>query len=629
MKVDGYNVKIDEFKRIKENTVALARLRYKDNFDTYAKNIDFDERTLDNIIQYATLLQEADKRGIYVSKADVDRGIREFPQWAPVEVESRVMPYGYYSMSKGRDGAFNPNMYRYFLAVYGKISPEDFSKEIENCLRITRLKEMLDESVLVTALEIDQEYRKQNEKAKIKSMDLQYNDFANKVKVDEAELNAFFEENILDYKVGDKVNISFIKLVPKSFEDNIRITDSEVANYYKNHKEEDYTEKEQVKARHILVELDASASTADKAEAKAHAEKILVEARKADADFAALAEKFNIEPLKVKHEELGFFERNRMVKPFEDAAFALSPGEISDIVETSYGYHVIKLEAKQAERIKPLEQVKGEIVAKLKEEQAVVEARQKAEDIKYTIMSEEDLQAAVDANPELDLKIQETGLFGKNEQIPNIGSPYRYGVVTEEAFKLKVDEISDRVEVTSYGGHVEGHFIFKLLAKEAGGLPKLDDVRDKVARDFKNEKALKMTMDEAKKIMAERDPADDLDKLAEKNKLKISESDPFALSTSGYISSKPVSVNSKAIIPKAFNMDVGEIAGPFEGKDGVYIIQLVERDKSDVTKLTEDEKAKGTMRAQILRQKRQKTYDAWYQKVKDKAVVTSFISTAS
>ena len=635
MRIGDYSVKIDEFKRVKENSITNARWQYKDNFDTYAKNMDFDKQSIESITKYALLLQEADRYGIYISKGDRMEGIRAFPYQTekrlkamPDEIGSRVIPYPYYSMSRLQDGKFNPNSFRYLLATQGKTTPEEFSKEVKNGLRIARLKDALNESTLATDLEIQQEYRKQNEKAKIKYVEFRYADLNSKIEVDDAELSDYFRENILDYKTSDKVNISFIKIDPKEFEDKIKISDAEVASYYKAHREKDYFEPEKVKARHIIVKIDSDASEEDKAEAKVHAEEILKEAKKPDADFAALAENYTKEPFEVEHQDLGSFERGRMVKPFEDAAFALFPGEVSDVVETRYGYHIVKVEDKNPSHTKTLEEVKDEIVKKLKEEEARVKASEKAQDIEWDIVSEQDLQVAAD-DPDLDLKVEETGFFAKNEFIPKIGSGYTYSDVAEEAFKLKVGELSGLVEAKSYGDRILGYFIFKLIGKESGGLPEFDDVKSDVTRDLKREKARKLAMEEAKKIMASRDPADDLDRIAKEDDLKVSESEPFALSARGYIQGKPASVDSKTVMLRAFSMDVGEIAGPFEGRNGVYIIQLVEREEFDDKKFAEDKDERKKLRNQLLRQKRQKIYDTWYEKVKSKAVIKSFIPTAS
>ncbi|MBD3183369.1 hypothetical protein GF312_13815 [Candidatus Poribacteria bacterium] len=313
MRVGDYNVDLEEFQRVRENTIEIARFQYKDNFNTYAKNIDFDQEAIDSITKYALLLQEADKRRIYVSKWELDKAIREFPYIMPDEAASRVKLYPYYSMAKSQDGKLNQNTFKYLLSTYGKITPEEFSEEVENAVRISKLKEVISGSALVSDLEIKQEYKKQNEKATIKYIELKHSDFRKEVKASDAEIEEYFKENILDYKVEDKVNISFIKIDPKIFEDKIQIPDAEVKSYYEANKEEEYFEPEKVKARHILVRIDSSASTEDKTKARALAENILGEAKKPNADFPAIAEKFANEPFEVKHEDLGYFERGKMV----------------------------------------------------------------------------------------------------------------------------------------------------------------------------------------------------------------------------------------------------------------------------------------------------------------------------
>ena len=629
MKIGDYNVKIDEFKRVKENSVEYARLQYKDNFDAYSKNIDFDERATESITKYALLLQEADRYDIYISEGDLEEGIKGFPYGMPDEVRLRVRLLQYYAWSRTQDGGFNSSAYSYLLRTQAKITPEEFSREVENGLRIARLKNVLNASALVTDLEFQREYRKENEKAKIRYAGWRYKDLTDKVEIDDTELAAFFQENVLDYGTSDEVNISFIKIDPQSFEERIEISDGEVASYYKAHREHDYFEPEKVRARHILVRAGSDASAEDKAKAKAYAEDILKEAKETDADFPALAETYGKDPFDVIHEELGYFERGKMEKPFEDAAFALLPGEVGDVVQTNYGYHVLRVEDKRPAQTKPLEEVKGEIINKLKAEQAVVAARQKADDIQYAIMSEEDLNVAVDANPDLSLRIEETGFFAKSGLIPKIGANYTYGEVAEEAFKLKEGEISDLVEITSYGDRVLGYFIFKLMEKKSGGIPNLDDVRADVTEDLKDEKSRRLAMETAAKVMAAYDPADNLDKIALENDLEVSESEPFALSSGGRVRGKPASINSKSAMLRAFSVDVGEVAGPFEDEDGVYIIELVERDEFDEEKFAEDKDGREKLRAELLEEEQRKLYNTWYQKVRANAEVISFISTAS
>lgn len=628
MKIGNYSVKIDEYKRIRENSIALARQQYGENFDTYTANVDFTAMAIESITQYAILLQEADRRDIYISKGELEEGKRTFPYWVPNEVRSRVMPYPYYLMSRS-DGAFDPDKYSNALDFYGKITPKDFSKEVENGLRIARLKDLLNQSAMVTDLEIQQEYKKRNVKATIKYVETKYADFTEKVEIDDAELNDFFQENMLNYKTQDKVSISFIKIDPKQLERTIDISPQRVANYYGNRKK-DYFEPEKVDVAHILVEAGASASEEDKVKAKALAEKILEEARNPAAILSALANKYNKELFKVKYENLRPFERGKMEPAFEEAAFGLPVGDIGGVVETNYGYHVIKIEDRTPARTKLLSEVKYEIERKLKKEQAVQDAWQKADDIQYDTMAEQDLQIAVDANPELNLKITETGLFAKTETIPNVGAYYTYRDISEEAFKLKKGEISKLVEIKTPNDEVLGYYIFKLVDKKAGGLPELENVKNNMLQDLRTEKARKLAMEAAKTIMATREPDDDnLDKIAEKNDLEIGESEPFALSGNGYIRGKPFSLSSKTIMLKAFGMEIDEIAGPLEGSNGVYIIQLVGQEEFDSEKFAEAEQEKKELRNQLLQQRQRKIFDTWYQKLRLNAKIKSFIAMSS
>jgi len=623
MKVGSYNVGLEEFRRVRENTVEIARWRYKENFENYAGNIDFDKQSFDSITKYAIMLQEANKQKIHISENEIQQGIKDFPFNMPVEAESRVKPFPFYSYAKTKDGKPSPATFKRLLETEGKITTAEFTKEVENGLRIARLKSLLTESAIVSNTEIQQEYKNQNEKVKIKYIEIPFKDFADKVQYNESELNEYFNKNILNYKLGDRVNISFIKIDPMFFSDKASISDAEISRYYKTH-QSDYFEPEKVKAVHILVQLEPGASKETKEKAKSYAGQILQDAKKPNADFAALEKKYAKDPYKVKYEDLGFFERGKMVKPFEDAAFALTPGSVSDIVETDYGYHIIKVDEKKAPYGKSIEEARIEIMQKLAEDQAVVLAKQKADDIQYTVMSEENLQPAIDANPDLGLKAQETGYFAKGDSIPNIGSSYTYRDIAEEAFKLKKGEISSLVEVKSYGDRVLGYFVFKLLDKKPGTIPKLDEVKDKVIKDLKDYKAKKPAKDEAEKIMAIARTSGRLDEAASKGNLKIYESEPFTISSRGYIRSEGSSIESNEVVMAAFSKNVGEIAGIYQGRNGMYIIQVLEHEKADNNRLSQDKTELNKITDQLLRQKQQKIFDAWYQKIKAGVIVKSF-----
>jgi peptidyl-prolyl cis-trans isomerase D len=599
-------------------------MRYGENFDAYTVNADFDKVTTETIARYYILLQETDKQGIYVSKQEIEKAIVTFPTGMPVEVESRVKRIPYYEWSKTADGKSNPVALKRVLENQGKITLNVFTNEIKNGLRIAKLRSMQSASAAVTDLEVQEEYKKQNDKAKVKFMEIPFKNFTDKVTVTDAEVSDYFQNNIYEYKLGERVNISFVRINPNSFVDKVTINDGEIASYYKTHQQE-FFEKDAVKAVHLLVQIDSNTTKEDKDKAKAYAEQILKDAKKPNADFPALETKYNKEPFKVKYEDLGFFGRDQMVKPFENAAFALEMGSVSNVVETQFGYHIIRVLDRKSAYVKTLDEAKLEIYQKLAQEQSAVVAKQKSDDIQYTVMAEENLQSAVDANPDLGLAVLETGYFAKGEQIPKIGSGYTYRSIADEAFKMKTGDISNLVEVKSYGDNVLGYFILKLLDKKPSALPALQDVKQKVINDLKNEKAKKLAMDEAQKIMASRGTTT-LDDLAKKINLKVSESEPYGFSRDGYIKGKDGTMESKTAMLESFRMKVGEVAGPFEGKSGGYIIELTERQQVDDAKIAQSKTELDKIREQLLKQKQQKIYNTWYQKIKATTTIKTFIS---
>lgn len=149
--------------------------------------------------------------------------------------------------------------------------------------------------------------------------------------------------------------------------DKITVTDEDVRRYYEQHQEE-FRVPERVKASHILIRIAVSAPEDEKKKAREKAEGILKKIKGGD-DFAKLASEFSDDPgSKARGGDLGFFGRGMMAKPFEDAAFSLKPGEVSDLVETQFGYHIIKVEEKTEAQTEPFETVKEKVRAKALEE---------------------------------------------------------------------------------------------------------------------------------------------------------------------------------------------------------------------------------------------------------------------
>jgi peptidyl-prolyl cis-trans isomerase C len=157
------------------------------------------------------------------------------------------------------------------------------------------------------------------------------------------------------------------ELIKEEVLDQITITETDAKKYYENHQGQ-FKVPEKVRVRHILVRVDKSSSEDVRRKSKEKSEEILKKAKSGE-DFAKLAMEYSDDPgSKSRGGDLGFFERGRMVPAFEETAFKLNPGEVSGVVETAYGFHIIKMEEKKKEEIEPFEKINDKVKAKARDE---------------------------------------------------------------------------------------------------------------------------------------------------------------------------------------------------------------------------------------------------------------------
>ena len=184
----------------------------------------------------------------------------------------------------------------------------------------------------------------------------------------EAEFNkALTRMNLTEASIKEKLerDLTLKKLIDDEVAPGVKLTDIEVRAFYDNNPEA-FKQPERVKASHILIKVDPQADTSQKAEAKKKIDLVQAKLQKGE-DFGALAKEYSEGPSGPKGGDLGYFTRGQMAKPFEDAAFALKPGEVSGVVETRFGYHLIKVTDKKPETIMPYDDVKERLEQFLKQ----------------------------------------------------------------------------------------------------------------------------------------------------------------------------------------------------------------------------------------------------------------------
>ena len=489
---------------------------------------------------------------------------------------------------------------------------------------------------LVTDTEVENEYRRQNTKAKLKYIQFQHYLYNSAVNVDDAEAQAYFEAHKDEYEKGEEIDLRFIKLDPNAF-----VSDDALQAYYTEHKAE-FKTPEAVKTRHILKKFPDNATDEQKTAAKAEAEKLLETVKAAIAEgkeFAELATEHSEDTgsaprggsLRGRNPNLptgDYFARGDMVAPFENAAFdELGPGEVSDLVESQFGYHIIKLEEKRPEEIQPFEQAKNDIRQKLVQITGAAEAKSVADNLLFDVeMQDYEEAIQLDMYKDLSLTDQNTGFFTADAgNIPNIGSKWTYKDLVEKAFDMEVD-VSEVIPNKKQNGEIDAYFVAKVLEKKPPTTPEFETVKAQVIDDIKKEKAKQLAVEDAQKLIALRAADESPEDLVKKyeapeeitnKEREVKESNLFALSpTSGYISGMGT---SRDAMFAAFGMELNEVRGAVQGDNAAYIIQLVEREAPDMEKFQNDLAERAKVRKALLQAKQTEVYSNWLVTLKKQA----------
>lgn len=479
--------------------------------------------------------------------------------------------------------------------------------------------------VVVSDAEVEADFVERNTKAKVRFVEIPASHYQDGVKVTDAEAKSYYETHQDEFWRGASVNLETLKVDPMIARATTTVTDDEVKKYYDDHRD-DY-EEDQINARHILRKFPPNPTSEQEEEIRKKADEILKKAKATGADFAALATEFSEDAgSALNGGSLGWFGKGQMVAPFENAAFALEKGQISDLVKTVYGFHIIKVEDRR-QSVKPLEQVAPEIRNQLVLERAAEKAREDADELFFDVEANGPEKAIKQERfRSYNLSLQKTGFFSRGDAtIPNLGSSWQYGDMVEKAFAARVGQWLEPIEAKqAYNNEVLGYFVTRVVARKPAGIADFATVKDDIIKSLKQQKAMALAEDAANRFWKRYSPGDSLDALLKKytpgandqKDLTVRESGEFTTNTGGYVASIG---NCKPAMVAAFQMKPNEVRGPFKGQLGYYIIELVERKDPDMTQLTDAERA--NIRQRLLSTKQANAFGVWYQGVRDRAKI--------
>jgi peptidyl-prolyl cis-trans isomerase D len=363
-----------------------------------------------------------------------------------------------------------------------------------------------------------------------------------------------------------------------------------------------FKQQKEIRARHILFKLDPNAPEEEVEKVREKASAVLEKARRGD-DFAALAKKYSEGPSAQKGGDLGYFGKGRMVKPFEEAAFKMKKGEISELVRTRFGYHIIKVEDVVEARTKTLKEVRGEIKKTLIDMASMDLAHEKALSLIDQMPYEVDLKEYAERHK---VPVKESGYFSSSESIPDIGGDDK---LRKSIFSLEKGDVS---EVLEFKGKF---YIIQIVEKEPSHLPELKDVKEKVKKDFSTRLATLKAKSAAEAYLAELKGGRDWKGLAKERNLTPKTTDFFA--RNDYI---PQIGNAPDLQEAAFGLNENRSYpdGVFETDKGVIVIRFEERKGIDRAKYEEE---KEDYRMSLMRIKNQVIYGDWLKGLRAQAQI--------
>jgi peptidyl-prolyl cis-trans isomerase D len=419
-----------------------------------------------------------------------------------------------------------------------------FEAQLRQRMLLDKIRSIVTDGVTVTPAEVHEEFVRRNTKAKIDYVTFDSAQFVSKVDVTPAALEDYFKKNATTYKVPEERRVNYALITPDRVRAQLKLDDTTLRQYYAQHLST-YRVPERVKCAHILF-MTTGKSPTEVTTIENTARQVLAQI-KSGADFGELAKKYSGDPGSAqKGGELGWVVRGQTVKEFENAAFSLKPGEVSDLVKTIYGFHIIKVEDKQNAHLQTFDEVKNQIGVDLERQQTTSAEQALAQQVQNELKAnpKEDMATAA---PKFGLEAQQTPLFKYNDVLPDFGSSESFSNLS---FQLRVNEVGEPIAVP------KGLAVIQCAAVVPEHIPTLDEVRARVEQDYRRDQSLTLAADKAKEFAAKAKSGGDLKQLAKAEGLEVKESQDFTRQDS-VGNSIPGSA-----LAAAFTLDPGQTSDP-------------------------------------------------------------------
>jgi peptidyl-prolyl cis-trans isomerase D len=472
----------------------------------------------------------------------------------------------------------------------------DFEDFVRQQLLEEKFRNILTDGVTVSDTEIVQEYIRRNEKISIEYAVFKPADLAATINPTDAELEAYFAKNVGRYQVPEKRSASYALLDLDKLKQQTKVTEQELRAAYQQNIDQ-FKVQNRVHVEHILFKT-VGKTDAEVAEIQKKAEEVLKKA-KSGANFEELAKQYSEDTSKDKGGDIGWIIEGQTVAEFQQAAFSLPKGSISDLVKTQYGFHIIKVLEKEVARTKPFEEVRGEIEPTVLDAKVNADAN-KISDQMAAAVRQSNRQSLDDLAKKFNLTTGTTPPASATDAVGELGnSPDLH----QTLFALRPGEVSAPLRLD------RGWAIISVKDIQAAHQGTLAETRDKVLADYRRDNAAQLARTKAEELAKRAKAGEPLTKAAKALGEETKTSAPFA--RVGQVSDLGAATQFNA----AFSMKVDEISAGVPIAANWVVYRIVTH---DAPKMEELILQKTQLQQQLLQTKQQASYDAFKKALQDR-----------
>lgn len=584
--VNDTAITYQQYQKSFEQTMARYREQFGGSIPSgLLESLGIKKQVLDQLVQQTLLQQAAQKTGLLVSTQEVQETIKGMDSFR-------------------QDGVFNMQRYNDILTA-SRLSAADFEGGIRSDILDQKVLGYLSRFARTSEAELKERFAYEYDQIKVDYVTFSADTFRNQTQYLEEEIEAFYAGQKEKYKTDPQIKLKYVAIpFSQAKAENVSFSEEEIAQYYQRNIA-NYAIPEQRWARHILIKAGPEDSQEKLTEKRDKLQSIFDMAR-AGASFAELAKQYSEDSTTAKQGgNLGFFAQGQMVKPFEDAAFALKKGEVSTIVQTQFGFHLIKVEDIKAGNVTPFAEARQDIVKSLSTEKAKKSIYELANQAYEQIILAGSLEKYAEGGTQN--QIQETDFFTRKSPPKNLAEA---DALLDAAFTLKKGELSSLVE-----GRDMYAILYVADMKEPQEQP-LSAVRAPVEKEFLAERAKKLAQTAAESFLGQVKGGADFSATAKEGNLEIKTTDFYDRNSQ---SAKELSM---AIAQKGFQLSAkspypGEI---LEGGTNFYVLRYNDK-KPAGQELYEQKRAE--LNSMLLMEKQMKVVGAWVKYLEEKADVTT------